>query len=745
MDAINPTILKTTIEAIPILTEENFSSWRTRITALFKLGGVKDQILNGEPALDEDDNTILCAIILAKLSATTHNNVVTTANEDDAVALWKAILKRFMSSEPSNRARVYNQFTNISFDASNIEKFITEVRSAIVKMEDIGIKMEEDIITYDLLKRLPSSLDNIKQAITHSKDAEDIRPNVLLDHLEIHLNEIKLSGAANKLEAITMFTKEDPRCIPGKHNPYSISHSKERCWFEKPHLRPKYPNKGGSHEKSGQQSVSSFSTFSLNYPSVFIVDSGSSSHMVSDRNLFIALDETERGMINTSCGSNTLQIKGKGTISVTFSEKTVLFHDVLLVPKITINLLSLHRLLLDNYKVNFNINNFSITRGNELCLKGHFHCNLPIVELEKIKHHSNLSRAENIHKSLGHCQACAVSKITRASYKHRSSRASRPFEELHLDLIGPIAPLSHRKHRYILTVVDGNTRYCSAIPLTYKSNVYANLTRIIDIEAKRFGYYPSILHSDRGTEFVNAEMDEYCKKNVIRQTYSDAYTPQQNGLAEQFNRTILESLRTILLDSGFSHHLWNEVLAASILTLNQIPVHRSRKSPYEMFKGQSIPLEFFHPIGNPVVFHSDARKLKLDPRGEIGKLIGFDVELKSYRIRTSDGRLVNTKNVQFLDFECSSNNYDNSDEILSIEDRFAQLPENREGEEEEDEETPKVKGEDFEMEEDVSAEDCFESAEEEESIDDEEVANTLVPQSEPVGRILRDRTLQMVG
>lgn len=236
MDAINPTILKTTIEAIPILTEENFSSWRTRITALFKLGGVKDQILNGEPALDEDDNTILCAIILAKLSATTHNNVVTTANEDDAVALWKAILKRFMSSEPSNRARVYNQFTNISFDASNIEKFITEVRSAIVKMMDVGIKMEEDIITYDLLKRLPSSLDNIKQAITHSKDAEDIRPNFLLDHLEIHLNEIKLSGAANKLEAITMFTKEDPRCIPGKHNPYSVSHSKERCWFEKPHL-----------------------------------------------------------------------------------------------------------------------------------------------------------------------------------------------------------------------------------------------------------------------------------------------------------------------------------------------------------------------------------------------------------------------------------------------------------------------------------------------------------------------------
>ncbi|KNZ61386.1 hypothetical protein VP01_14082g1, partial [Puccinia sorghi] len=47
MDEINPTILKITIKAIPTLTEENFSSWRTHITALFKLGGLKDQMVNG--------------------------------------------------------------------------------------------------------------------------------------------------------------------------------------------------------------------------------------------------------------------------------------------------------------------------------------------------------------------------------------------------------------------------------------------------------------------------------------------------------------------------------------------------------------------------------------------------------------------------------------------------------------------------------------------------------------------------
>ncbi|KNZ53755.1 hypothetical protein VP01_3143g5 [Puccinia sorghi] len=68
MDKINPTILKATIEAIPVLTEETFSSWQTCITVLCKLGGVKNQMLEGNPSLDKDDNTTLCSISFSKLS-----------------------------------------------------------------------------------------------------------------------------------------------------------------------------------------------------------------------------------------------------------------------------------------------------------------------------------------------------------------------------------------------------------------------------------------------------------------------------------------------------------------------------------------------------------------------------------------------------------------------------------------------------------------------------------------------------
>ncbi|KAH9445393.1 hypothetical protein Pst134EA_031227 [Puccinia striiformis f. sp. tritici] len=103
MEAVNPTVLKTTIEAI-------------------QLGGLKDRIINSEPALDNTDNTILCAIIIAKLSTTTHKNVVNSTNEEDTQLLWRSILRRFISNKPSNRARVYFLFASIVFDPSDIKK-----------------------------------------------------------------------------------------------------------------------------------------------------------------------------------------------------------------------------------------------------------------------------------------------------------------------------------------------------------------------------------------------------------------------------------------------------------------------------------------------------------------------------------------------------------------------------------------------------------------------------------------------
>jgi transposase InsO family protein len=176
------------------------------------------------------------------------------------------------------------------------------------------------------------------------------------------------------------------------------------------------------------------------------------------------------------------------------------------------------------------------------------------------------------------------------------------------------------------------------------------LSFLINVEAKRFGYHPSTLHSDQGSEFLNSSLEEYCWEHLIKQCTSNAYTPQQNGLAERFNQTILESMRTILEDSGVNKRYWNEIAKVSSLTLNQIPAHRSKKSPFELFKDCTLPLKYFYPIGNHVSYLLPSKPFsKLKPKGELGVLIGYTDELRSYQILANSGKIVETKSVQFLD------------------------------------------------------------------------------------------------
>jgi hypothetical protein len=431
--------------------------------------------------------------------------------------------------------------------------------------------LPQDLVAYILLKKLPPALTNISQQLTHSD--KELTSDLVLDHLRVYHNDqaaIASTSSGSKNEVVALFSDASGKCKKSAHNVLS-NHPESKCWMLYPHLRPK----NGQFEST----VSSFHTSLSNFASQFILDSGSSAHMVSNLKLFFAIDLTEKGVVRTSSGKDSLKIKGIGSIKLLNEFGTTILNNVLYVPNLVVNLLSVRCLVLDNYHVEFSKNSFSISKNNEVQMNGNYICNLPSLSFSNLEHSSHLSSAEQLHKSLGHvsyhrithklgvpvinekiCEACSVSKITKASFKAKHPPASKPFEEIHLDLIGPISPSSREGHCYVLTVVDSHTRYCSAIPIKAKSDVVEVLSDTIDLEAKRFGYYPSVLHSDRGTEFINRSMKDYCKKHLIRSRTSDPYTPQQNGLAERHNRTILESLRTILKDSNLGFRYWSDIV-----------------------------------------------------------------------------------------------------------------------------------------------------------------------------------------
>lgn len=391
--------------------------------------------------------------------------------------------------------------------------------------------------------------------------------------------------------------------------------------------------------------------------------------MTSNLNLFEHLSLKEEGIVRTSSGAEELKIKGNGTIKLNNDSGKIVLHNVLYVPDLAVNLISVRSPVINGYSVKFEMNHFSITNTSGLTMSGKYVNNLPTLMFANVEHSSNLSSSEALHKSLGHvsyhrlrrrlgvavnnckpCKACALTKITKASFHSRHSRASKSFEEIHLDLVGPISPSSREGHKYFLTIVDSFSRFCSAIPVRNKGEVTEVIAQAVGLEAKRIGYYPTVIHSDRGTEFINKNLMDFCNKNLISARQSDAYTPQQNGLAERFNRTLLESMRATLQDTGLNKRLWNEIIKTSALVLNQIPSHKSKSSPYKLFKGRSLPLSFFKPIGMKLTYYilPERSKSKTLTKGEMGSLIGFNDELRSYKVYGENGRIIDTKHVQFL-------------------------------------------------------------------------------------------------
>ncbi|GKA48217.1 putative ribonuclease H-like domain-containing protein, partial [Tanacetum coccineum] len=107
-----------------------------------------------------------------------------------------------------------------------------------------------------------------------------------------------------------------------------------------------------------------------------------------------------------------------------------------------------------------------------------------------------------------------------------------------------------------------------------------------------------IIRCDNGTEFKNKVMSEFYEKKGIKREFSIARTPQQNGVAERRNRTLIEAARTMLADSKLPTTFWAEAVNTACYVQNRVLVVKPHnKTPYELFRGRTLALSFMKPFG----------------------------------------------------------------------------------------------------------------------------------------------------
>ncbi|GJW46750.1 putative ribonuclease H-like domain-containing protein, partial [Tanacetum coccineum] len=161
-----------------------------------------------------------------------------------------------------------------------------------------------------------------------------------------------------------------------------------------------------------------------------------------------------------------------------------------------------------------------------------------------------------------------------------------------------------------------------------------------------------IIRCDNGTEFKNRVMSEFCEEKGIKKEFSAARTPQQNGVAERRNRTLIEAARTMLADSKLPTTFWAEVVNTACYVRNRVLIVKSHnKTPYELFRGRTHALSFMRPFGCHVTILNTLDYLgKFDGKSDEGFFVGYSMNSKAFRVYNIRTRKVEENlHIRFLE------------------------------------------------------------------------------------------------
>ncbi|GJZ56609.1 putative ribonuclease H-like domain-containing protein [Tanacetum coccineum] len=218
------------------------------------------------------------------------------------------------------------------------------------------------------------------------------------------------------------------------------------------------------------------------------------------------------------------------------------------------------------------------------------------------------------------CVACQKKKQHRASCKSKTENSiSLPLHLLHMDLFGPTFVKSLMKKMYCLVVIDDYSRFTWVFFLATKDETSGILKSFIT------GIENLVDH----------------KKGILRQ-FSIARTPQQNGVAERRNRTLIEAARTMLADSKLPTTFWAEAVNTACYVQNRVLVVKPHnKTPYELFHGRTPTLSFMRPFGCPVTILNTIDHLgKFNGKANEGFFVGYSLNSKAFRVFNSRTRIV---------------------------------------------------------------------------------------------------------
>ncbi|GJT31215.1 retrovirus-related pol polyprotein from transposon TNT 1-94, partial [Tanacetum coccineum] len=263
------------------------------------------------------------------------------------------------------------------------------------------------------------------------------------------------------------------------------------------------------------------------------------------------------------------------------------------------------------------------------------------------------------------CSSCELGKAKRKSFHTKTTPSSkRRLQLLHMDLCGPMRVESINGKKYVLVIVDDYSRYTWTHFLRSKDETPGVLIDFLTLVQRGLHAQVTTVRTDKGTEFLNKTLHAYFAKEGIRHETSTARTPEQNGVVERRNRTLVEAARTMLSAAKVPLFFWAEAIATACFTQNRsLVIPRHEKTPYHIINARKPSVKFFHIFGSLCYIVRDGENLdKMKEKGDACIFVGYSTQSKAYRVFNKRTRMiVETIHVNFDELPQMASDHVSSD------------------------------------------------------------------------------------
>ncbi|GJT09653.1 putative RNA-directed DNA polymerase, partial [Tanacetum coccineum] len=286
----------------------------------------------------------------------------------------------------------------------------------------------------------------------------------------------------------------------------------------------------------------------------------------------------------------------------------------------------------DNVSKYNNNSIFSINKKRKLDLNSSYlwHCRLAHIGKTRMQKLQREGLLESINdESYDKCESCISGKMTKKPFNNNIERATDLLGLIHTDVCGPLRHVSRKGASYFLTFTDDFSRYGYVYLLKHKHEVFETFKVFKSEVELQLGKKIKALRSDRGGEYLSQEFKEYLGKNGIVQHLTSPYTPQQNGVSERRNRTLLDMVRSMFNLTTLPLSFWDYALESAVRILNMVPTKKVDKTPYEIWHGKAPNLSYLKVWGCEAYVKRDSAD-KLQQRSVKCIFVGYPKETMGY-------------------------------------------------------------------------------------------------------------------